>query len=136
MPAELPAAFFAGVIGLLALSRQCAPAAAKKLDSVMVLALPCGERSCRIVASCLDVWATTTISACRAFIPAVMVLIVGTAASQMSEVPPTPRWLRAVVAVGLALTGLVLGTPDAAQMFRDNAHRSAAAGRKGVRAVA
>ena len=114
VPAELPAAFFAGVIGLFALSRSALPAA-KKL-AVMVLACLAGSGlavSWLLVSTLGD----NNDLGLRAFIPAVMVLIVGTAAAIGSTANAR---LRAVVAA-LALIGLVLGTPDAAQMFRDNA---------------
>ena len=114
VPAELPAAFFAGVIGLFALWRSALPAA-KKL-AVMVLACLAGSGlavSWLLVSTLGD----NNDLGLRAFIPAVMVLIVGTAAAVGSTASAR---LRAVVAA-LALIGLVLSTPDAAQMFRDNA---------------
>ena len=78
VPAELPAAFFAGVIGLFALWRSALPAA-KKL-AVMVLACLAGTGlavSWLLVSTLGD----NNDLGLRAIIPAVMVLIVGTAAA-------------------------------------------------------
>jgi hypothetical protein len=114
VPAELPATFFAGVIGLFALWRSARPAAEK--STVMVLACLAGSGlavSWLLVSTLGD----NNDLGLRAFIPAVMVLIVGAAAAVGSTASAR---LRAVVAT-LALTGFVLGTPDAVQMFRDNA---------------
>ena len=68
----------------------------------------------------------------RAFIPAVMVLIVGAAAR--SEVWPAPAC--APSSPRLALTGLVLSRPTPLTMFRDNAVGLARPGGSRVRAIA
>ena len=110
VPAELPAAFFAGVIGLLALSRSALPAA-KKL-AVMVLACLAGSGlavSWLLVSTLGD----NNDLGLRAFIPAVMVLIVGTAAAIGSTANAR---LRAVVAV-LALTDWCSARPTPHKCF-------------------
>ena len=129
VPAELPAAFFAGVIGLFALWRSALPAA-KKL-AVMVLACLAGSGlavSWLLVSTLGD----NNDLGLRAFIPAVMVLIVGTAAAVGSTASAR---LRAVVAA-LALIGLCAQHARRRTNVSRQRHRPAAAGRKGVRAVA
>ena len=114
VPAELPATFFAGVIGLFVLWRSALPAP-KKL-AVAVLACLAGA-SLAVSWLLVSTLGDNNDLGLRAFIPAVMVLIVGVAAAVGSTAATR---LRATVAA-MALIGLVLGAPDAVQIFRDNA---------------
>ena len=114
LPAELPAVFFAGLIGLIALLRSALPSEEKLAVAVLACIVGSGLAVSWLLVSTLG---DNNDLGLRAIIPAEMVLIVGTAAAIVSSARVR---LRAVVAT-LALIGLVLSLPDTAQMIHDNA---------------
>jgi hypothetical protein len=113
VPAELPAVFFAGVIGLIALWRSALLAAEKLVVAVLACLAGSGLAVSWLLVSTLG---DNNDLGLRAIIPATMVLIVGTAAAVVGSAGR----LRAAVAT-VALTGLLLSTPDTAEIIRDNA---------------
>ncbi len=110
LPIEFPAAFIAGVIGLVGMQRTF-PAGVQKTATAIFI----GLAGAGLVMSWLIV---STVGdnndlALRAVLPAVMILIVGAAAGMMRA--PNRR----LIAV-LALGGLLLSLPDTAVMIRSN----------------
>ncbi|HEX3938045.1 MAG TPA: hypothetical protein VHX43_11130 [Xanthobacteraceae bacterium] len=110
LPIEFPAAFIAGLIGLVGMERTL-PAGPQKTATAMFI----GLAGAGLVMSWLVV---STVGdnndlGLRAVLPAAMILIVGAAAGMMRA----PN--RLLIAV-LALGGLVLSLPDTAVMIRSN----------------
>jgi hypothetical protein len=114
LPAELPAAFYAGMIGLLALSRGAQPAAEKLVLVVLACLAGTGLAVSWLLVSTLG---DNNDLGLRAIIPAELVLIVCAAAGTARLASAR---LRTVVAA-TALTGLALSLPDTLTMIRDYA---------------
>lgn len=117
LPIEFPAAFVAGLLGLIGLQRTL-PAGLEKITAAIFI----GLAGTGLVISWLLVSKVGDNNdlALRAVLPAAMVLIVGAAAGLMRA----PN--RAFIGV-LALGGLLLSLPDTARMIRSNLVGTAAA---------
>jgi hypothetical protein len=113
LPGELPAAFFAGVIGLMALWRSTLPATERLAVALLACLAAAGLALSWLLASTLG---DNNDLGLRAIIPAEMVLIVGTAAAAIGLASVR---LRIVVAT-MAVIGLLLSLPDTATMIDDN----------------
>jgi hypothetical protein len=114
LPAELPATFCAGTIGLLALWRGARPAAEQLALAVLACLAGTGLGISWLLVSTLG---ENNDLGLRAIIPAELVLIVGAAAAAVSLANAR---LRTVVAV-TALAGLALSLPDTVPMIGDYA---------------
>jgi hypothetical protein len=114
LPAELPATFCAGTIGLLALWRGARPAAEKLALAVLACLAGTGLGISWLLVSTLG---DNNDLGLRAIIPAELVLIVGAAAAAVSLANAR---LRTVVAA-TALAGLALSLPDAVPTIGDYA---------------
>jgi len=113
LPSELPAAFFAGVIGLAVGLRSALPRSEKLAVAVLTCLAGAGLSVPWLLVSTLG---ENNDLGLRAFIPAAMVLIVSAAAGAAGFQSKPPR----VVIVAMALIGLALCLPDTAKMIHDN----------------
>jgi hypothetical protein len=113
LPIELPAAFVAGVIGIIVLWRSSLPRA----ENLAVRLLACLAGAGLVVSWLL----VSTVGdnndlGLRAIIPATMVLIIGAAAAATNS---SSRRLR-VVAAATAVIGLLFSLPDTAKMVHED----------------
>jgi hypothetical protein len=110
LPIELPAAYFAGIVGLAVALRTALPQAEK----LAVAALACLAGTGLVISWLLaSTFSGNNDLGLRAIIPAEMVLIVS-AATVLTMVP------RCVWTMAAAVAGLVLSLPDTAKMIRDD----------------
>jgi hypothetical protein len=110
LPVELPATYFAGLVGLMAALRSAFPPAEK----LAVAALACLAGTGLVISWLLaSTFSGNNDLGLRAIIPAEMVLIVS-AATVLTLAP------RRVGITVMALAGLALSLPDAAKMIREN----------------
>ena len=113
LPLELPAAFIAGVIALIAALRSAMPRSEKLAIAVLACLAGTGLVVSWLLASTLG---DDNDLRLRAIIPAEIILIV-MAAATAAGLPSVPR--RAAIAI-VAVTGLGLSLPDLTQTIRDN----------------
>jgi hypothetical protein len=113
LPAELPAGFFAGVIGLTMMVRSALPRAEKLAVAVLACLAGTGLVVPWLLVSTLG---DNNDLGLRAIIPAAMVLIVSVAAAAMR----LAKARLGMVVAAMALIGLALSLPDTAKMIHDN----------------
>ena len=124
LPIELPAAYFAGLVGLMAALRSALPPAEK----LAVAALACLAGTGLVISWLLaSTFSGNNDLGLRAIIPAEIILIVSAA----TVLTMTPRRVGITVT---ALAGLALSLPDTAKIIRDNVAGKAKAGRQSLRA--
>ena len=110
LPIELPAAYFAGLVGLMAALRSALP----KAEKLAVAALACLAGTGLVISWLLaSTFSGNNDLGLRAIIPAEIILIVS--AATVLTMPP-----RRVGITVTALAGLALSLPDTAKIIRDN----------------
>ena len=113
LPAELPAAYVAGVIALVAILGAPMPRAEKLAAAMLACLAGTGLVVSWLLVSTLG---QNNDLGLRAIIPVAMVLIVAAAAGAAG----LPSKSRRVPVIATALIGLLLGVPDIAETIRDN----------------
>jgi hypothetical protein len=110
LPIELPATYFAGVVGLTVAMRSALP----QPEKLAVAALACLAGTGLVISWLLaSTFSGNNDLGLRAIIPAGIVLIVS-AATVLTMIP------RRIWTTATALTGLVLSLPDTAKMIHDD----------------
>ncbi len=113
LPAELPAAYVAGVIALVTILGAAMPRAEKLAAAMLACLAGTGLVVSWLLVSTLG---QNNDLGLRAIIPAAMVLIVAAAAVAAG----LPSAARRLPVIATALIGLLLGVPDIAETIRDN----------------